>query len=429
MKKLNPEQWEEKYVKEELVQFNQKNTMFSRNHWDTSIMDAIPNWEIRGTIKDSPGHHLEDWSLYYACRRGVMMGLFNSSKPNPSKLNKKFAKAASSVSPMIMSPHAHPPEGAKLQDSAPKALTKKVKKAALFFGASDVGICKLDRRWVYSHTYDDAGGGQTNTHGGQTGQKKETKSPKKAATTPQVIPDNYKYAVVMLFEQSYDLLSYYPNLVANAVSSLGYSNMAITSHYLSHYIRNLGFDVIDCTTNDVALSIPMAMQAGLGDIGRNGILISPIYGPRVRIAKILTDLPLVPDSPIDFGVTEFCKSCEICAEKCPSESIKYGDRTIEPNNISNARGGLKWPINAETCRMYWGKMNQGCSVCMANCPFNKPDTHFHRMVRWFIDYIRWGDPFYVWMDKLFGYGKPKPADNMWEDWEPKKRHVAKLLGD
>jgi hypothetical protein len=58
---------------------------------------------------------------------------------------------------------------------------------------------------------------------------------------------------------------------------------------------------------------------------------------------------------------------------------------------------------------------------MAYCPYNKPDTRFHRMVRWLTDHVRWGDPAYVWLDKLLGYGKPKPADHFWEDWKPEKR--------
>jgi len=164
----------------------------------------------------------------------------------------------------------------------------------------------------------------------------------------------------------------------------------------------------------------MAMQAGLGDLARNGLLITPKYGPRVRISKVITDLPLVPDAPIDFGVTEFCEACEMCAERCPSQSLKYGPRTTEPNSVSNVGGVLKWPIDAETCRMYWGRQNKGCTVCMAYCPFNKPDTPFHKTVRWFADHVRWADPLYVWMDKLFGYGEPKPADNFWEEWDPRR---------
>ena len=76
------------------------------------------------------------------------------------------------------------------------------------------------------------------------------------------------------------------------------------------------------------------MQAGMGELGRNGLLITPEFGPRVRISKILTDLPLIPDSPIEFGVTEFCDVCMKCADLCPSRSISLGEDRIETAAIT-----------------------------------------------------------------------------------------------
>jgi reductive dehalogenase len=412
MKKLTMEQWEQKYIKGNVERMDQKYTMFNRAGWDPTIHEAVESWAISGTVKDEPGYYLEDWALHWASRRGTLLGFFNMSKPNPSKSTHIFMKAMKEMANLNQGATrmpTKPPEGATLHDSDPQSLANKIKKVGLWFGADMVGICKLDRRWVYSDTYDGL------PFGGRGDDELES-----GDSTPQEIPDTHQWAIVMCFEQSYDLVSYYPTLCSNAASSMGYSRMAITNHYMSAYIRNLGFNAIDCTTNDVALSIPMAMQAGLGDLARNGLLITPKYGPRVRISKVITDMPLVPDAPIDFGVTEFCEACEMCAERCPSQSLKYGPRTTEPNNASNVGGVLKWPIDAETCRMYWGRQNKGCTVCMAYCPFNKPDTPFHKTVRWFADYVRWADPLYVWMDKLFGYGKPKPADNFWEEWDPRR---------
>jgi reductive dehalogenase len=410
MKRLTLEQWEEKYIKGKVERFNQKDTMFNRPAWDPQVHEAIKSWAFTGTVKDKPGYYLEDWALHWASRRGTLFGMFNTSKPNPSESTRAFMKAMTAANPQGQGTRmpSKPPEGAKVLHSDPQAFTNKIKKVAIWFGADMVGICRLDRRWMYSHTYDRVPYG-----GGAEDELEHRESP------PQEIPENFQWAIVMCFEQSYELLSYYPTLNSNAASSMGYSRMAIANHQLAAFIRYLGYGAIDCTTNDVALSIPMAMQAGLGDLARNGLLVTPQYGPRVRISKVITDLPLVPDAPIDFGVTELCGACEMCAEKCPSQSIKYGERTTKPNNVSNAGEVLKWPINAETCRMYWGRMNQSCTVCMAHCPYNKSDTPFHRTVRWFTDHVRWGDRFYVWMDKLLGYGHPKPADNFWEEWDPR----------
>jgi len=408
MKKLTPQQWEEKYIKGDVERFDQKYTTFNRPGWDSSIHSAAESWAISGTVNDKPGYHLEDWGFNWASRRGTLLGMFNFSKPNPGRTTQAFMKAMSAVKQGGPTMPSGPQEGVKIHDSSPGALANKIKKAALWFGADSVGICELDRRWVYSHTYDRL------LYAGRADDELES-----SESNLQEISEEFQWAIVMCFEQSYDLISYYPTFCSNAAVSMGYSRMAIANHYLSAYIRNLGFKAIDCTTNDVALSVPMAMQAGLGDLGRNGLLVTPKYGPRVRISKVITNLPLVSDAPIDFGVTEFCESCKVCAEKCPSQSIRYETRTTEPNNTSNVGGVLKWPIDPETCRIYWGRKNQSCTACVACCPYNKPDTAFHRMVRWFTDHVRWGDPFYVWMDKVFGYGKPKPAENFWEEWDPK----------
>ncbi|MBI4296717.1 MAG: reductive dehalogenase, partial [Chloroflexi bacterium] len=217
-----------------------------------------------------------------------------------------------------------------------------------------------------------------------------------------------------------EALQYYSSSIATAATGMGYAQMDFTNALLSEYIRNLGYKAIDCSRNDVALSVPLALQAGLGDLGRNGIVITPQFGPRVRLSKIITDLPLEPDAPTDFGVTEFCTACEKCARMCPSHSIMSGERTDQPRGVSNVGGELKWPINPVTCRMYWAKAKRGggCTICISCCPYTKPDTLPHRTVRWFTDHARWADSLYVKMDDWLGYGKPKRADNFWEEWQP-----------
>ena len=301
------------------------------------------------------------------------------------------------------------PEDSKLDIDEPRRISSIIKKVAKYFGADLVGICRLDHRWVYSHTYD--------------------VSPYLAGTTEkplglserQGIPETFQYAIILAFEMDYQLHRYVGSPLSGSPTGLGYSRMAITNSYLSEYIVNLGYQAINCTTNDVAMTIPMAMQAGLGDIGRNGLLITPQFGPRVRLSKIITDLPSAEDSPIDFGVTEFCKACEKCADHCPSKSIIYGDRTTEPINVSNVGGELKWPINAETCRMYWSKAKKGgCSICISSCPYNKVNSWPHRVVRWFADHVRWMDKLLVMGDDMLGYGKPRSAAKFWEEWQPKR---------
>lgn len=404
MRKLTIKEWEEKYLIEEVKQFDQKNHMFVRPIWDQAINRRLDDWSFVGPVKEKKGYTLEDQALRWASSRGTMMSLFNPFKPNPNPVAKNLQEKMAS-SPMA---GYKPPAGVKTDVSDPHKVTRMIKKAALWFGADLVGICKLDRRWLYSHTVE-----RPEIMGNISGVVD-------VGSIPQEVPEDHKYVVVMAFEMDYELIKYVPSYLGNTATRMGYSRMAITNNYLTSFIHNLGFDAIDCSINDVALSVPMAMQAGLGDLARNGVMVTRKYGPRVRLNNVITNLPLIPDQPVEFGVTEFCKACEICAEKCPSQSIMYGDRTTKPHNISNVGGVLKWPINAETCRMYWAKGNSPCAICITVCPYNKPDTLFHRFVRWCTDHVRWADPLYVKADVWSGYGRPKDADHFWESWNPEK---------
>jgi epoxyqueuosine reductase QueG len=65
-----------------------------------------------------------------------------------------------------------------------------------------------------------------------------------------------------------------------------------------------------------------AEKAGLGVRGKNDYLLNPDYGPRLMLGVILTDAPLIPDTPISN--LDFCSSCKICEETCPTGAIREG---------------------------------------------------------------------------------------------------------
>jgi reductive dehalogenase len=122
------------------------------------------------------------------------------------------------------------------------------------------------------------------------------------------------------------------------------------------------------------LMVPLAVQAGLGEYGRLGYLITERFGPRVRLFMVTTDLPMAEDRPVDLGADAFCRVCKKCAESCPSKSLPLEDKEI-------VRGVEKWRMDAESCYRYWARVGTDCSVCMAVCPFARPDTLVHRLVR------------------------------------------------
>lgn len=189
--------------------------------------------------------------------------------------------------------------------------------------------------------------------------------------------------------------------------------MAFVASSLSHYIRSLGYQAIP-TGNDTALSVPIAIDAGLGELGRNGMLITERFGPRVRLSKVFTDMPLVPDKPIEFGVAEFCASCKRCAEECPSGAVSPGEPTTEGLTISNNSGIYKWYIDPEKCLDFWARNNGSCENCVRVCSFNKLPGRLHGAVRFSVKNTPRLNPLLVRMDKLFGYGRRVKTEDVWK---------------
>lgn len=281
--------------------------------------------------------------------------------------------------------------GEKWTVSDPEEMSRNMKKAASYLGASLVGICKVDRRWIYSHRFNP----HTHEH------------------APLEIPEEFQCAIVMAHEMNYELIRTSPAFGGFASTGRGYSMMAFVASSLAHYIRSLGYQAIP-TGNDTALSIPLAIDAGLGELGRQGLLITEKFGPRVRLSKVFTNLPLVPDKPIEFGVQAFCDSCKGCAEECPGRAITLGEPTTEGPTVSNNSGIYKWYINPEKCLDFWAKNNGSCTNCIRVCSYNKPLGKIHGVVRFLVSNTPWLNPLLVKTDKLLGYGKRIKTEMVWK---------------
>lgn len=219
----------------------------------------------------------------------------------------------------------------------PSTMSAIIKRATKLFGASLVGVCKLNRDWVYADVE---------------------------------IPEEFDRAIVMAVEMDAEGIATSPATTAAAATGVGYSQMAFTLALMGEFVRNLGYKALQCG-NDTMLSIPLAIDAGLGELGRNGLLITPQYGPRVRLCKVITDLPLKPDKPIEFGVNKFCKKCKLCAENCEVSAISKDDEpSYTPISKSNNAGALKWYVDVEQCYLYWCDNGVDCSTCIKVCPYN-----------------------------------------------------------
>ncbi len=90
---------------------------------------------------------------------------------------------------------------------------------------------------------------------------------------------------------------------------------------------------------------------GLGTIGRNSLLITPEFGPRVRLACLLTEAP-VDETP--RVKSDFCTKCNACIRVCPAHAIE------EPQT------GEPYAVNRFACRAY-RQAGLVCSVCLKVC--------------------------------------------------------------
>ena len=229
---------------------------------------------------------------------------------------------------------------------------------------------------------------------------------------PIEIPEGCHNAIVMAVEMDYEGIRTSPSSVEAAATGLGYSRMVFVANLMAIFIRHLGYRAIP-SGNDTTLSIPLAMAAGLGEAGRHGLLITKRFGPRVRLCKVFTNLPLHYDSYQPFGVTEFCQICRKCAIHCPPQAISHGDMATEGPNISNHSGILKWYSNYEKCFEFWSRIRMDCANCIRVCPYNKPQGLLHDFVRWQVRNLPWMNRLMVKLDDLFGYGNQMNADQFW----------------
>jgi len=381
--KESSEYLDKKYkITPDFKRFNQKNDVFNRAMWDELIdpKTFFISYDITN-YKPKKSKGFDHWD--YALRNASwhMTDVVGEMKFETEGRVEGFTDY---YSIQTQGPPSKAPE-LPIEET-----TRRIKKVATALGAGMVGICPLDRRWIYTHHFN----------------RKDQSSPKLD------LPASLKYAVVLIMPMDYDLSKTIPSALGGSTTGLGYATSLNTANALAQFITNLGYEAI-ASLNDTALNIPMAIEAGLGEYGRNGLLITPKYGPNVRIAKVMTDLPLLPDRPIEFGVKEFCTTCRKCSDACPAKAIANDAPQSEPPNFSSLSHITKWTVNAEKCFKFWVGMNSDCSICIRVCPYNK-------------DYSKWWNrlgvrlansplrKFMLWLDGALKYGKRHTAAWWWQ---------------
>jgi 3-chloro-4-hydroxyphenylacetate reductive dehalogenase len=272
-------------------------------------------------------------------------------------------------------------------------LTRHIKETAYFLRADLVGVCELPGYAVYTHKFDLA---------------------KPDGDTP--INLTHKYAIAILVDQDWRTAQAFTgsDWISNAMSMLAYSNSGFIAIILAEYIRRLGYPArAHYASNYQIMLPPVLLWAGLGEMSRIGdCVVNPFLGPRFKGAVVTTDLPLMPDKPIDFGLQDFCAKCKKCARECPGGALSDGGKEMH-------NGYEKWPTDVKKCTAMRSGNQKGssCGTCIKVCPWNKPHTPLHRAVGWSMRHSGIIRSLAVWADDAMGYGKPHYENKWWLDLE------------
>ena len=225
----------------------------------------------------------------------------------------------------------------------PAEITPVIKETARHYGADLVATIEMRDDHFYSHHGSDAG-----------------------KACGECVDRSLRYAVVLAVETDRDMINRAPHAEQMLATTKGYADVSAVGSKLAVYLKALGYGAfLNTVFGYNAPLVPLARDAGLGQVGRHGMLITRDYGPRVRLGAVMTDLPLLSDEPVDFGLAEFCKRCGKCAANCIGRAIAAGDP-------ESTNGQPCWPFNDVACYTIWKRIGTDCGICLSTCPFSQP---------------------------------------------------------
>ncbi len=168
------------------------------------------------------------------------------------------------------------------------------------------------------------------------------------------------HAVVVAVAHDPRDMRHSPDAASGVGTMRAYRKAGRAALRLARHIRKMGWRAVAYGQSAEILHIPLAIAAGIGQLGKHGSLISREIGTSFRLAAVLTELPLAHDAPVDIGVEDLCATCLRCSTDCPAGAIADAKQIV--------RGTEKWYVDFDKCVPYFVK-TYGCGYCLEVCPW------------------------------------------------------------
>lgn len=213
---------------------------------------------------------------------------------------------------------------------APDALTAEIKDLGLQLRLSAVGVAAYDPKYRFKEFFEDEAG--------------------------------HDRVIVCILEENYGAQQTAPSVRSDRATLSTYADIMTRQVKIAERLHRYGYRAYLHDVDGQALTIPYAVAAGLGQLGLNGQLLTPYAGSRCRIMLISTDAPLVPDSPVDYGVPKICDNCRACVRRCPAKALSA--------KRAFYRGVWKAKLNTARCVPVLAN-NHDCDICTTVCPVQR----------------------------------------------------------
>ena len=180
-------------------------------------------------------------------------------------------------------------------------------------------------------------------------------------------------AIVLTMEMSKEKLDQAPSQTTLNMVFGTYDELGKAANKIAEFLRLNGYAAqADHPLGGLVLFPPLAQKAGIGGVGKHGLLITPEFGPRVRLAAVYTNIENLPLANLNehSWISDYCEICGICIKQCPPKAIL--DRPIVHDS------GQVTYIKQRECFEYFVQY-YGCSVCIKVCPFSKTTDAYNRL--------------------------------------------------